>query len=340
MPRTVKAIIQYLLILSVTVFLIWVSLRVFRSSNANPLTYIWSTWDVADKKWLWIMAALLVVSFLIRAERWRMLLVSSGCQTGFLDSLLSLQVGYMINLAIPRGGEVSRCYNLFKLNGAPVDVAFGTVVAERTIDVVCLLGVVMIAFVTQTAKLMLFVDHLPIGESLAQRVELVVIIMLGLGILVAVGFFFLRRNPGMREKIKHAWQGFRKGLLSAFKVKRRLLFVFYSVIIWVIYFFMSYTILLAFPETDALGIDAVLVLYAVGSIAMALPLPGGTGSYHTLVPASLVLLYAIPNKDAVAFTFVFHGWQTFLMIVAGAISLLFTTLLVQRRARAKAETNS
>jgi uncharacterized membrane protein YbhN (UPF0104 family) len=71
-------------------------------------------------------------------------------------------------------------------------------------------------------------------------------------------------------------------------------------------------------------------LFAVGAIAMAAPLPGGTGSYHVLVPQSLVFLYHVPESDAVAFTFIFHGWQTLIMIAGGAISLVLTTILVRK----------
>jgi len=75
----------------------------------------------------------------------------------------------------------------------------------------------------------------------------------------------------------------------------------------------------------------VLSLFAIGSIAMAAPLPGGAGSYHALVPAGLVFLYAIPQSDAVAFTFVFHAWQTLIMIVAGAIALVVTSWIVKKK---------
>ena len=75
---------------------------------------------------------------------------------------------------------------------------------------------------------------------------------------------------------------------------------------------------------------AVLSLFAIGAIAMAAPLPGGAGSYHVLVPQGLVFLYAIALPDAVAFTVIFHGWQTLMMIVGGAISLLITTAIVRK----------
>ena len=94
---------------------------------------------------------------------------------------------------------------------------------------------------------------------------------------------------------------------------------------------MSYTVILAFPETKHLGVNAVLSLFAIGSIAMAAPLPGGTGSYHVLVPQGLVFLYNIAEPDAIAFTFIFHGWQTAIMIAGGAISLIITTVILKRR---------
>src|SRR5690606_40835381 len=49
------------------------------------------------------------------------------------SSFLSLMVGYLINLIIPRGGEISRSYNLYKLDRIPVPESFGTVVIERII---------------------------------------------------------------------------------------------------------------------------------------------------------------------------------------------------------------
>ena len=91
----------------------------------------------------------------------------------------------------------------------------------------------------------------------------------------------------------------------------------------------------AFPETKFLGVKAVLSLFAIGSIAMAAPLPGGAGSYHVLVPQGLVFLYQVPMPDAVAFTFIFHGWQTAILIVGGAISLLVTSFIVKRKNKAE-----
>jgi hypothetical protein len=94
---------------------------------------------------------------------------------------------------------------------------------------------------------------------------------------------------------------------------------------------MTFAVLKAFPATNNLDFSAVLSLFAIGAIAMAAPLPGGTGSYHVLVPQGLFFLYQVPLSDAVAFTFIFHGWQTLLFIVFGALSVFVTSYIVKRK---------
>jgi hypothetical protein len=37
----------------------------------------------------------------------------------------------------------------------------------------------------------------------------------------------------------------------------------------------------------------------------------------------------LPQADAIAFVFIFHGWQTFVMIVAGVISLIISYALMR-----------
>lgn len=152
----------------------------------------------------------------------------------------------------------------------------------------------------------------------------------GLIVLMALGVWFIRANKKANTFFQKLWLGFKDGLLSVFRLENKWPFVFYSVAIWVLYFLMSYAVVRAFPATSVLGFEAVLSLFAIGAIAMAVPLPGGTGSYHVMVPQGLVFLYSIPRTDAVAFTFIFHGWQTAILIVAGAISIIVTSLLVKK----------
>jgi uncharacterized protein (TIRG00374 family) len=327
-----KSILQYSLILAATAALIWFSLRGLTvAEGENKWDYLLHTWSEAHKGWLLSMAVIVMISHVIRAERWKMLMAPAGYSITRTDSFLSLMVGYLVNLVIPRGGELSRCYNLYKLDKTPVEISFGTVVVERIIDVLCLLFLIILSFILESEKLFAFIKTLPLGTDQSSRIKTILLLI---GSVVVVGVLFvwlIKTNKRLNAFIKKTWLGFSEGLLTVFKLKNKALFIFYSVLIWCLYFLMSYCVLLAFPQTNYLGIGAVLSLFAIGSIAMAAPLPGGTGSYHVLVPQGLVFLYHIPQADAVAFTFIFHGWQTSIMIVTGAISLIITSVLVKRK---------
>ena len=311
-----------------TALLLWLSLRgLTLGEGENKSEFLWKAWQNSNKGYLGLMALVAILSHLLRAERWRMLLVPTGNKVGLTNSFLSLMIGYLVNLAVPRGGEVSRCYNLYKLEKTPVEVSFGTVVVERMVDVVCLLLLIALSFFAEWQKLKKFIDTLNFssGEGFSISPWMIVVF---LGVIVfAAAIFFLRKN----KKLLKIIEGFKEGLLAIFKMQNKGLFIAYSLGIWLLYFLMSYLVIKAFPETEDLGFSAVLTLFAVGSIAMAAPLPGGAGSYHTLVPLALVMLYNLPQADAVAFVFIFHGWQTILMILMGVLSLIASYLIIKWR---------
>ncbi len=332
MPSWFRTFLQYAVIFLATGLLIWFSLRGLTvGEGGNKWGYLMQTWKEAHKGWLILMAALLILSHCVRAARWRMLLAPVGFTPKFRDSFLSLMVGYLVNLVIPRGGEVSRCYNLFKLDKTPVEISFGTVVVERIVDILCLLFLILLAFFLESQKLFAFIDTIPkLAPGDNSRLKAVAYIVGGLITVTLLIFWLVKRNQRLRNFFRKTWSGFKGGLLSVFKLKNKWPFIIYSITIWLLYFFMSYCVVRAFPATSVLGLEAVLSLFAIGSIAMAVPTPGGAGSYHVLVPQGLVFLYGIPKTDAVAFTFIFHGWQTAILIVAGAISLIVTSLLVKK----------
>ena len=333
LPR-LKAFIQYTLLVGVTVFLIWFSLRgLVVADGENKWAYLKHTWDSASKAWLLAMAVIAMISHIIRAERWRMLMEPAGYHPRLSNSFLSLMVGYLVNLVIPRGGEVSRCYNLYKLDKTPVEISFGTVVVERIVDMICLLVLISICFFVEAEKLLAFMNTLSFASSDNSKFLVLIYLAVGCGVLFLSGWLIVKRNKKLHDVVLKFWSGFKSGLLTIFKLKNKGLFITYSILIWFLYFAMSYAVLMAFTSTSELGFHAVLSLFALGSIAMAAPLPGGTGAYHVLVPQGLVFLYSLPLSDAIAFTFIFHGWQTFIIIVAGAVSLLITSYRVKKNSK-------
>ncbi len=325
MHPKLKSALQYLVMIAITVALLWLSLRGLNVEGEDKSEFIWNAWKKCDKGYLVIMALVAMTSHVLRAVRWKMLLEPTGNKVTLSNSFLSLMIGYLVNMAVPRGGEVSRCYNLYKLEETPVEVSFGTVVVERIVDLICLVLLIGISFVVEWTRLKAFIDTLDFSRSGSSSfpIWIIVAIILLVGFVVAV--YLLRNN----QKLRKILLGFKDGAMAIFKLKNKTLFVFYSFTIWALYFVMSYFVVIAFPETRELGFSAVLTLFAIGSIAMAAPLPGGAGSYHTLVPLGLVMLYNLPRADAIAFVFIFHGWQTVIMIAAGVISLIVSYLIIR-----------
>jgi len=312
--------------IAITATLLWLSLRGLTVGEGEDKSeFIWNAWKKCDKTYLLIMALVAMASHVLRAVRWKMMLQPTGNNVKLSSSLLSLMIGYLVNMAVPRGGEVSRCYNLYKLEETPVEVSFGTVVVERLVDLVCLILLIGLSFIVEWQRLKAFIDTLDFSSSSSSSFPIWIPIVLGVLIILAIGIYFLRKN----EKLRKILIGFKEGLLSIFRLQNKWLFVFYSFAIWALYFLMSYFVVIAFPETRDLGVSAVLTLFAIGSIAMAAPLPGGAGSYHTLVPLGLVMLYNLPKSDAIAFVFIFHGWQTIIMIIAGVVSLIISYLIIR-----------
>ena len=337
MSRQLKNFLQYLAILAVTAVLVVISLRGLNVGDGeSKWDYLSRTWAEADKLWLIVMAVIAIVSHIIRAHRWVMLLEPIGYQPKLTHSFYALMVGYLVNLVIPRGGELSRCYNLYKLDKIPVAESFGTVVIERIIDLLCLVLLVALSFALETGKLVAFVETLPIELSGNRKVITILIVAAVVLLVLFAVYWTIRKNKKISNALSTTWTSFASGLRSVQKLRRKRLFVIESILIWFLYFVMSYAVLKAFPATADLNVSAVLSLFAIGAIAMAAPLPGGTGSYHVLVPQGLTFLYGISLSDAVAFTFIFHAWQTALLIVLGAASLIVTSVIVKRRSAAVA----
>lgn len=331
MQSRLKSLLQYVIIILITSGLLWLSLRALNPAHGgNKGEFLLKAWNDSNKLFLGLVAVFTIISHLVRAERWRMLLVPTGNAVGFGHSFLSLMIGYLVNLAIPRGGEVSRCYNLYKLEKTPVEVSLGTVVAERAVDILCLLMLISISFFVEWDKLMQFIATLDFSSPKTAFTSPWLLVAL----LILLGMGYLAYRFQKSERFKKIFSGFKEGLLSVFQLKHKWLFILYSVVIWVFYFLMSYASMKAFSETSVLGVSAVLTLFALGSIAMAAPLPGGAGSYHTIIPLGLVMLYHLPKADAIAFVFIFHAWQTLILIVAGIVSLMVSYFIIRWRQRA------
>lgn len=327
----VKNSIKYLLSLTIAGGLLWFT---FRQSHINAAD-LWAKISTADYRWVLVSALLTLVAHWSRAERWRILLEPVVPQRPTsLDATVSVLTGYLANLALPRAGEVARCGTLYRLTGrsgapVPVNVSFGTVVAERLFDVLMLLVLVAATFVLQFDRVSEFFleflgGKLPQGSSGTGLLVMAGAVMAGLALLI--WFLFNRyrealgRHP-LYQKVSGFLAGLFTGLLSVRKLRRPGAFVFHTLLIWTMYYLMSYSLFFAMPSTASLGPLAGLTILVVGSLGMAAPTPGGIGSFHLLV-GQVALIYGLTSQDGQVLATFIHGISTLMIILLGVASLI------------------
>ncbi|RIV25019.1 UPF0104 family protein [Fibrisoma montanum] len=323
-------VLKYLISLVIAGGLLWFT---FQQSHIDAAD-LWRKISAADYRWVLVSAVLTIVAHWSRAERWRVLLEPVvSHRPSSVDATVSVLTGYLANLALPRAGEVARCGTLYRLSGVPVNVSFGTVVAERLFDVLMLLVLLGVTFLLEFNRLSQFFieffgGKLPQGTSGAGILLLVGAVLLGLAVL---GWFLytryreaLGRHP-LYQKVSGFVSGLLEGLLSVRKLRRPGLFLFHTALIWTMYFFMSYTLFFSLPSTANLGPLAGLTILVVGSLGMAAPTPGGIGSFHLLV-GQVALLYGLTSQDGQVLATFIHGVSTIMIIILGVLSLLVVLL--------------
>lgn len=340
MNNKVKSAIKFILIIAFMLFLLW---YVFDTTDLYPhddsktgtlgekISFIYKEWLGANKWWLFLSAVLAIVSHVQRAERWRMQLKPIGYNVSLWNAFLATMNAYFVNLAIPRGGEVSRPVMLKRLEGVPTATSIGTIVAERIIDLFFLLILIGVVFVFQVTRLSAFFkDYLEKNPGKEEDGIMLYVILGGVAaILIAVVIFIINKAlfDKVRIKIKDLSLQAKEGVVSIKKLENNGLFIFHSFSIWILYYIMLYTGLLAYEPTSHLGPFDALTIFVVGGIAMAMPFPGGTGSFHLLIPAALIHLCGIQDaggKITIAFTILYHEFHTLVVLVTGGIALMFS----------------
>lgn len=330
MINSLKSFLKYGIIFGVTGYLLWHSIETIDKDALLPgesrLGFIYRVWQEGDKFYFFMSAVFTVLSHILRAERWKLLLNPIGYHVSLWNSFTAVMNGYFINLAIPRGGEVSRPVTLNKLEGVPVGTSIGTVVMERIIDLVFLVSCIGTVFVFQFHRFVEFFSALKDDGSTKESSDMKYYIIGGALLVGTAAIFYLYKKNYLhlvKEKVLALLDGLKSGFLSIFKLEKRFMFFLHSILIWVCYYLMLWMILLAFKETEALSYMDALTIFAIGGIALAMPLPGGAGSYHKLVPLAMVGLCGLADeRKGVAFAFIFHGWQTLIIIMLGMIGLI------------------
>lgn len=291
----------------------------FSTLTQNELDKIKVCFQKADYTFIFLSLIVALFGYWSRAYRWKYSLNHLGYKTKFHNDFFTVCVSYLINLTIPRSGEISRAALLKKYEKVPFDKGFGTIVAERIVDLLVFLLFVILAFILQFEKLYAF---------LASKIPFEKIIILGISMSI-LGIIFILvwiyAEWKIIQKLKEKLAGLIEGMQSIYKMKDKWKYIFHSFFIWFSYLIMFYVTIYALPETSNLTFDIVIMGFIFGTLAVGFT-NGGLGAYPLAV-AMIFSIFGVSKDVGIAFGWLTWTSQTILTIFLGLLSYLFLPIL-------------
>ncbi|MFN6015138.1 MAG: YbhN family protein [Flavobacteriales bacterium] len=326
--KTILTFVKTVLPLMLGVYLIWVF---FSNMSDDSRKSFYKAIYEANYFWIGLSLMLGVIAYFSRAYRWKYVLEPLGYKTSFWNRYHAVMIGYIVNLTIPRAGEASRSAMLYRSDGVPFSSSFGTIIAERAVDLVMLGSVALLTAVLGFDDFMEIKARIEMefGGSSANaaggfpwRIVIYSVIVF-LGVTFAYLFVF---RLSFRQKFISFAKDVLAGLLSIFRSKQPLGYLFHTLVIWGCYVAMFAIPFQALEQTSQIEFQGILLGFIAGSLGITFT-NGGIGTYPLLV--GLVVAFYIgkdypQDAQAIGNALGMLVWvtQTLLMILLGLISLI------------------
>ncbi len=285
--------------------------------------------------WIGLALFISIFSHVFRAMRWRIQLRALNINPPLMPLVYSIFGTYAVNLVFPRLGEVWRTTYIAQRQNAPFTAVFGSMVADRLADTVTVLLITLSAFLLATNAL---TQYLAQNTALYNKLLALIaspwlwIIVVAM-VAIVWWLFTKKRNNKFIAKIIGFAQGLWTGFAAIAKMKGKGQWLLLTVAIWGCYFTQLFVAFFAFKETTAVienhGVVAVLVCFALSSIAMGVPSNGGIGPWQWSVIFGLSIYGMAIDGISVAFANLVLGSQTCLLIILGIIT--FTAIALEKR---------
>jgi hypothetical protein len=268
-------------------------------------------------------------AFWIRGIRWRQLLLPIDPSISRMTTFNGINVGNISNFVFPRIGEFIRCGVITRRSSATYDKVLGTVVLERSWELLVMLLMLCIVVICGFDRFGgFFVEQ--IWNPMTERFDTGIWWVLAALILAGAGAFFvlwrLRDSNGFFGKVWGIFKGILQGFSSCFRMERKWLFFAYTAFIWMIYWLMAASTVWAAPFLDHLTVMDALFLSLVGGLGFAVPVPGGIGAFHFVISLALVGVYDVPMETGIIYATLSHTSQAITQIVFGLFSYAYEAI--------------
>lgn len=276
--------------------------------------------------WGWVLLSMAagLGAFIIRALRWRLLLLPMAPGTKRTDCYDGFAIGKFTDTFLPHVGEFIRC-GYVSGPRLSYDKALATVVVERSWDILTLFALIFLTLAAGWQRFGAFaLDNVwtPLSRDGDFSLWWVAAVA-GVAAAAAVAAVIrLRGKNPVCAKVARFFSGMWQGASACLRMKGKGLFALYTLLLWVLFLLMSLFIIKALPGQVALGWVDALFLMLVGSVAGIVPVPGGFGAFHYMVALALSAVYGIPWETGIVFATLSHESQAVMTVVCGGVSYI------------------
>ncbi|MFH0948742.1 MAG: lysylphosphatidylglycerol synthase transmembrane domain-containing protein [Elusimicrobiota bacterium] len=337
MKQKILSTVKFLAFFSFGIFLIWLVIKDLSEKDKSEILH---SLREADYRWVILSIIIGVISHILRTLRWKLLLLPLGHNPKISNTFYSVMAGYLANFGLPRLGEFVRCGLLKQYENIPFSQSFGTVIAERTIDLLTLFLIFIFTLYLEFASIYDYAYHhillrVKIKMLKIFQNEMVLWFILLSLFAVIVAFLLMRKKNNQNSflgKIKNAAISFQQGLLAIRNVRNPIQFIIYSILIWFMYFLAIYFCTFSLPETSNLSLGACFVILSFGSLGVIVA-PGGIGAYQLIVKEILVP-YGFTGPmipKAIAFGWITWIAQFALVFIVGILSFVMLGIINKKK---------
>lgn len=321
MPTTffsvVKNIIKIVFPLAFGLLILWL---VYRDMDFSSIMEVFKS-DVN----FWIIGLSLFFGLganIIRGIRWNILIQALGEKPRVSNLVYAVLGNYVVNLVLPRLGEVWRCGMIAKYEKISFSKLFGTLLIDRFFDT---LSVALIVLFSIFLNIPFFTNYIMDNPDLFNKLYIIftsvwlylfLVTIIALIWIIFTYFGHLKIIIKTKSFLNNIWIGMK----TVWYMKDKWKFLFYTILIWLGYFLFFYICFYAFDFTQNLGWKEGLIAFGLSSLAVAIPVQGAIGPWHAAVIATLVS-FGVGNTNAAAWALIVHTIQTLFTALCGLVGV-------------------
>jgi len=328
MKQKIFQLLKIIIPVGLGVYLVW---HIYNQLSPDQRIELFNAFENANYFWVILSFVMGLLSHWIRGYRWRFQLEAMGYNPHPANNFMAVMIGYIVNLALPRVGEVSRAAMVAKYEGVPFQKSFGSILSERALDLIILLFITFTTVLLQYELLEKYaLQILDAAQSKFQTHLLIIAVVVAL-VFFAIVFYFLRKfaHLPMVGKIRNFINELLEGLRSIVRMEKRWLYLISTLAIWGLYIGMFSVCFLALEETSAVGISAIFAGFVLGSFAIVI-IPGGIGAFPAGIMQAL-LLYGVSAESGFALGWILWFSQTIMIVVIGGLSMFYIPIFNKKR---------